>query len=491
MNFRVCMPRCGTLICTAVLGFVALASIPALTTTANANGTDLDDRTTDRNLDSSGTRVTSRWDAVTGNVEMMTVRAALAANPPQPTVSAIHSLQQADGVRIVGGAASDFSAQTADEHDQGMILVDNHINVSPLQFSAGSDDAQGFTTGPVPYYLAGVELTLTNVIAGTEIGVVISAPAGDGSPSGTLYELVTPSEPQGKTFFAAPDDAYLEPNTTYLVRIYVTVGFVGVGITSDTGESASSLSGWNIADDHWQSRRIGQIVQWDDDDAHVYAITVRGNPAEDLQGSDYFTAGRLQYNRHTGESILVDAFIGESDDRDWFEIADSCLMMDAGGRYRIDIDNSGLTNAGDLRLSAFYADYLYAHSKDPVIPLTAVAVPPVGYVSWHFTAARPCSPHIQVATVNDTVGVYRIRVVYDPDRTWMRTELLRGEPVSRRRDLGDDSRRRRQSRRGDLPLLRGPRLVRGYAESRDQLPVLGSGQQQPVLPLYVSRSETP
>ena len=427
MNFRAWVPRRSTKIRTTVFGVVALASVLALTTMAAANATDLDDRTGGRNPDLLGTRDTSYWDAGTGNVERMGASAALAANPLGPTATGNHPQRQAHAVQIVGGAASGYTSQTADEDDRGVILVDNHIDVSSLQFSSGSDEAQGFTTGPVPYYLAGVELALTNVIAGTEINVVISTPAGDGSPGSTLYEMVTPSEPQGKTFFAAPDDAYLDPNTTYLVRIYVTAGFVGVGITSDTGESASSLSGWSIADHHWQSRRIGQIVQWDDDDAHVYAITVRGNQAEDLQGSDYFSAGRLEYSRHTGESTLVDAFIGATGDRDWFDIADSCLMMDAGGRYRIDIDNSGLTNAGDLRVSAFYADYPYAHSNDPVIPLTAAVVPPVGYVSWHFTTTRPCSPHIQVATVNDTVGVYGIRGVYDPDRTWMRTELSRGD----------------------------------------------------------------
>lgn len=427
MNFRACVPRRSTMIRTTVFGVVALATFLAVTTMAAANVTDADDRTRSRNPDLLGTRDTSYRDAGTGNVERRAVTASLAATPTQPTDSGNHPPQQAHAVQIVDGGASGSTSLTADDDDRGVILVDNHIDVVSLQFSTGSDDAQGFTTGPVPYYLAGVELALTNVIAGTEINVVISTPAGDGSPGGALYELVTPSEPEGKTFFAAPDDAYLEPNTTYLVRVYVTAGFVGVGITNDTGETASSLSGWSIADHHWQIRRIGQIVQWEDDDAHVYAITVRGSPMDDLHGSDYFSAGRLEYSRHTGESTLVDAFIGATDDRDWFDIADSCLMMDAGGRYRIDIDNSGLTNAGDLRVSAFYADYPYAHSKDPVITLTAAAVPPVGYVSWHFTTTRPCSPHIQVATVNDTVGVYSIRVVYDPDRTWMRTELLRGD----------------------------------------------------------------
>ena len=53
--------------------------------------------------------------------------------------------------------------------------------------------------------------------------------------------------------------------------------------------------------------------------------------------------------------------------------------------------------------------------------------PPEGYVSWHFVAGRNYGPYIEVYADNGTTGAYAIRVVYDPERTWTGTEVVRGD----------------------------------------------------------------
>ena len=120
----------------------------------------------------------------------------------------------------------------------------------------------------------------------------------------------------------------------------------------------------------------------------------------------------------------MDAVINYSSDRDWFN---TTLSFDYGGRYRIDVKPVSLTDNDDIGVRAFHADYPGDHSRDPALELTAVSDPPAGYVSWHFEAARNYGPFIDVYADNGTTGAYSIRVVYDPDRIWTRTEVVRGD----------------------------------------------------------------
>ena len=59
--------------------------------------------------------------------------------------------------------------------------------------------------------------------------------------------------------------------------------------------------------------------------------------------------------------------------------------------------------------------------------LTSVSDPPEGYVSWHFVAGRSYGPYVEVYADNGTTGAYAVRVVYDPDRIWTGTEVVRGD----------------------------------------------------------------
>ncbi len=317
-------------------------------------------------------------------------------------------------------------ARTTTTDTMGRVLVDNHISTYTVSTSSLFDDAQGFATGPDYYLLAGVEVTLTSATSDAAVSMSISEPTQVGKPGTTLYELESPSSlnVDGKVFFSAPENAYLHPNTSYLVRIDVTSGSVTIAFTNSTEESESGLSGWSIADQFWSSSGITQGLNWTSISSNLYAITVRGSVLPDSFGEDTHTAGRLAFSRHTGESPTVGGFINDSTDMDWFN---TLLSFDYGGRYRIDVKPVSLTNDADIGVRAFYADFPSDHSRDPVVELTSVSDPPEGYVSWHFEAGRNCGPHIEVYADNGTIGEYAIRVVYDPDKIWTGTEVVRGD----------------------------------------------------------------
>ena len=306
----------------------------------------------------------------------------------------------------------------------GVVLVDNHINTSNVSTGDTFDDAQGFTTGPEFYRLSGVEITIGYTSSDGAISLAINEPTSSGRPGTTLYELEALSDLIGKPFFSAPEGAFLEPNTDYLVRIDVTAGSVGIGFTSSTDESQSGLADWSVADNYWTSSGPSQGISWDTYDSTLYAITVRGSVIPDKYSENTDTAGKLAFNRYTGESPTVSGFINNSTDTDWFNTS---LSFDDGGRYRIDVEPVGLTYDDDIGVRTFYADYPHDHSRDPAVELTAVTDPPEGYVSWHFIAGRNYGPHIEVYADNGTTGAYAIRVVYDPDRIWTGTEVVRGD----------------------------------------------------------------
>ncbi len=315
-------------------------------------------------------------------------------------------------------------AQVLTTSNVGRVLVDNHINASDVTQSSTFDEAQGFTTGPDYYRLSGVEITVDSITSDGAISLAINEPTGSGQPGTTLYELENPSELTGKAFFSAPEGALLEPNTSYLVRIDITSGSATVHFTSSYDESALGLPGWSIADQIWSSSGPGQGLAWETISTSVYAITVKGSVIPDSYGENTYNAGRLAFSRFIGQSPIVEGLINDGTDTDWFETS---LSFDYGGRYRIDVEPLALTDDDDIGIRAFYVDYPSDHSRDPAVELTPVTDPPEGYVSWHFIAGHNYGPYIEVYADNDTTGAYAIRVVYDPDRIWTGTEIVRGD----------------------------------------------------------------
>ena len=324
-----------------------------------------------------------------------------------------------DGETVLPSPAGATSAQ-----ELGTILVDNYLSLSDINISDLNDDAQGFTTGPTPYRLTGVEITVSGVDAGESFSLGISKGTAPVPLEDHLYELVAPANQDGKVFFAAPANAYLEPNSDHLVRITMAAGDARIGTAHTNDESTLGLTGWSVANNHWTSHGSSQGISWTSVDTYVYAITVRGNTIADKFGSNSHRAGRITFSRYTGESPIVKGFICSGTDTDWFKTS---LSFDYGGRYRVDVEPISLTNDDDIGVRAFYVDYPQDHSRDPVVELTPVSDPPEGYVSWHFVAGRNYGPYFEVSAENGTIGAYAIRVVYDPDRIWTGTEVVRGD----------------------------------------------------------------
>ncbi len=320
------------------------------------------------------------------------------------------------------GIGSALMQQTEDA--RGMILVDNYGNTSSAATSETFDDAQGFTTGTARYLLTGVELATINATPGAKVAVFISEPAGAGHPGTTSYVLDAPSNLVGRPFFKAPENALLAPNTSYLVRIDVTAGSVGWEFTTNKTETTLGLSGWSLEDHFWVSSGDTQGIDWGMDTSKVFALTIWGKEPADDFGEDSFTSGYLAFNRHSNESPMVQGTIGNGTDKDWFN---SSLSFDYGGRYRIDVDATELTDADDVSVRAFYLDNPHYSSGVVDVEVESVTDPPEGYVSWHFIAGRNYGPYIEVSADNGSTGDYGIRIVYDPDRIWTGTEVVRGD----------------------------------------------------------------
>lgn len=321
---------------------------------------------------------------------------------------------------VVGDSAG--GAVSASE--RGMVLVDNYGNTRSAQTGSTFDDAQGFTTGPDRYRLKGVELGVKNIGQDPQVSVVISESTGAGHPGTTLYQLESPSDLVGRPFFTAPEDAILESNTTYLVRIDVTAETVSWEFTTDKTETDRGLSGWSIDDHFWTSSGPVQSIDWLKEERSVYALTLWGEELEDDFGEQSFTSGYLAFSRYTGNSPKVQGLLNYAGDKDWF---DTSLDFDGGGRYRIDVELGSLTNDDDIGVRTFYLNNPHYSSGVVELEVESVASPPTGYASWHFEPTRNYGPYIEVYAENDTTGGYAIRVVYDPDRIWTGTEVVKGD----------------------------------------------------------------
>ena len=330
----------------------------------------------------------------------------------------------------------------------GDILVAN-TGLSLAAYSASDSHAQGFTTGPTPYRLTGVEIRVNGVGSGESFSLGISEDSGNGRPGTVVYELESPATQSGATFFAAPEGAVLKTNTQYFVHFTLNTGDAFLGDTASNSEDATSKPGWSVADSSWAKAGPVWLSR-----TVVYSVTVRGVEIDDA-GESTSAAISLNYSRASGESPYAREYVSNEHDVDWFGTA---FFMDTGGRYRIDIDPVNLTDDSDLQVSAFYVDYPGDHSKDDFLELEELTDPPEGLVSHYFKPTRPHGPYLKVWADNGTVGEYRIRVVYDPVKTWNGSESSQRRPAPRRHDMGDGDAGHYPDRR--LPLLRRPRLVR-------------------------------
>ena len=359
---------------------------------------------------------------------LVVVAGAAAALIPDGTGGGAADVAAAGDVTELAGALEDAVGEPAlrrqGEDEKGRILLDNYGNIVPAATSDSFDDAQGFTTGSGHYLLTGVELAANIQTPGATVSVVISEPTGSGHPGTTLYVLDAPSSLVGRPFFVAPENAYLKPNTSYLVRIDVTAGSVGWEFTTDKTETDQGLSGWTFEDHFWTGSGAGQSTDWATDDSQVFALTIWGEERVDDFGEDAFHAGRLAFSRYTGKSPEVQGLINFANDLDWFNTS---LDFDYGGRYRIDVEPVSLTDDDDLEVRAFYLNNPHLSSGVVEVQVDSVADPPEGYISWHFVAGRNYGPYIEVAAADGTTGEYAIRVVYDPDRIWTGTEAARGD----------------------------------------------------------------
>ena len=306
-----------------------------------------------------------------------------------------------------------ISARQVATDANGRILVDNSGAVDSYETHQSSDvSAQGFTTGSTPYNLTGVEMTIYFFTITQDLSLSISKATSSGQPGESIYDLqfeMPSSQNLVTLFLAAPDEATLEPNTEYFVHI--DGGFVLLNKTTSTAEDDTGLADWSIADNHWSY----DGTSWTSSNSHVYEITVRGEEIADAEGDGPHTAVILPYTRFAGESPFVRAFLNDSTDVDWFNTRSD---YDFRARYRIDIDPVALTNDYDIRLSALYPEDPYYRPAEEILELEELTDPPEGLISYWVTIPRDAGPYIKVWADNGTTGEYRIRIVYDPVRTW-------------------------------------------------------------------------
>ena len=144
----------------------------------------------------------------------------------------------------------------AETYSPETTLVANSKQSNNDSFNTSYQRAQGFTTGDAPqgYDLGSIELTLTQISStcGT-LRVSVRESNAANLPGKTLYELTgPPTLKTGVQRFDAPDDAYLEPMTTYFIFIsscFADSSFdsdIRLQTTSSDGEDGDKATGWSI-----------------------------------------------------------------------------------------------------------------------------------------------------------------------------------------------------------------------------------------------------
>ena len=195
---------------------------------------------------------------------------------------------------------------------------------------SGTETAQGFGTGRhnAGYLLTGVSVTIAvNSFTGSETATFkIYDSEADGTPKDELYTLITPTLTAGATvFFAAPESAKLQPETTYHV------------VFQGSGNSGHDLS-LRLTDSDEQTGAAG----WTIEDAYRFneSPTQSGDSVKiDVYG--------VENNAATGAPVIAGApRVGLTLTADTAAIMDEDGLDDVSYGYQwVRVDEDGISNA--------------------------------------------------------------------------------------------------------------------------------------------------
>ena len=115
---------------------------------------------------------------------------------------------------------------------------------------------QGFSTGPTTggYTLRSVDLWVHHATS-SDVTVAVWTADADGTPNTKRYTLtkptafpVSPKISQGRRTFTAPEDATLDPGTSYFVEVASSNSATKVQLSQTDSDAQTGAAGWEIAD---------------------------------------------------------------------------------------------------------------------------------------------------------------------------------------------------------------------------------------------------
>ena len=290
----------------------------------------------------------------------------------------------------------------------GSVLVSNtgkSYNASTSEYHV----AQEFTTGgdAAGYHLSSIKLRLHSS-SSSNLTVTVRS----GGPSGTvLYTLSNPSNlGSGTRTFKAPANAYLEPDTSYFVRMsHSSQGRPTYRMTIDPDEDSSSYPGWSIANSH----RVRNDGNWGTQSWSVLmGVNTFPRPAS-LVATPYDGRVVLQWDteedRITHYRVRFKTLHGSEDP--------SYNLVPTSGSDRSAAEVTGLTNGTEYIFTVMPAAVsgddikgLSAHSSVTGTP-TVVPASPIPAAPKNLTATPADGQATLVWDLDITVNKYRILVV--------------------------------------------------------------------------------
>ena len=141
--------------------------------------------------------------------------------------------------------------------------------------------AQEFRTGA---HAAGYQLRSVEIVSADAQGDEFSAAVYSvksvkegGGPGTLVHELTSPDDfAAGTLVFTAPENATLDPNTTYTVRMIIPNDeVVTFRSTASDGEDAGGADGWSIGNRY---HFLDAVNTWDVIDGRSLSIAVKGSP---------------------------------------------------------------------------------------------------------------------------------------------------------------------------------------------------------------------